>query len=316
VTPRSEAALLGLGRMGQAVAERLLDSGHRLTVWNRSPEASARLSHRGARPVVAPGDVWSEAPIAITFLADDNAVEMVCLEPEGLLTAPHPGRILVEMSTISAECSARIAARAIQSGVRYLRAPVSGNPSVVRAGNLSIIVSGDRRTYEDALPLLSAIGPKIFHVGETEEARIVKLALNAMIAGTMGLLAEAIVLSEAFGLDRRQFLEVVQGSAIGSPFVGYKMQPLIDRDYTATFSTTGMAKDLGLTLDAAATALVSLPVTALVSDQLRLAETLGLGELDMLTLLPVLQDRAGRPTDVPGVGRLGTSTSDAVRAPR
>jgi len=296
---RSEAALLGLGRMGQAVAERLLDGGHRLTVWNRSPEASARLSQRGARAVVGPGDVWSEAPIAITFLADDHAVEMVCLGPEGLLTAPHPGRILIEMSTISAECSAKIAARAAQSGVRHLRAPVSGNPTVVRAGNLSIIVSGDRRTYEDALPLLSAIGPKIFYVGESEEARILKLALNAMIAGTMGLLSEAIVLSEAFGLDRRQFLEVAQGSAVGSPFVGYKTQPLIDRDYSASFSTTGMAKDLRLALAAAATALVPLPVTALMADQLRLAETLGLGGLDILTLLPLLQDRAGRPTDVP-----------------
>ena len=295
----SELTLVGLGRMGQAVAERLLDGGHHLTVWNRSPEPAARLSERGARTVAEAGDVWSEAPVAITFLADDRAVEAVCLAPGGLLDRARPGCVLIEMSTISPECSARVAARAAEAGVGYLRAPVSGNPTVVRAGNLGIVVSGDRLTYEAALPILSSIGAKIFYVGETEEARIVKLALNTMIAGTMGLLAEAIVLCEAYALDRRQLLEVAAGSAIASPFITYKTQPLIDRDYTATFSTIGMAKDLGLALEAAATALVPLPVASILADQFRLAEKLGLGDLDMLALLPVLQDSARQPSDVP-----------------
>jgi 3-hydroxyisobutyrate dehydrogenase-like beta-hydroxyacid dehydrogenase len=295
----SNVALLGLGHMGQAVAERLLDSGHDLTVWNRSPEAAAALADQGARVVATPAAVWAEAPVAITFLADDRAVEAVCLGRNGLLDGPRPGCRLIEMSTISAECSARIAAQASRTGVGYLRAPVSGNPTVVRAGNLGIIVSGDRRTYERSHPLLSDIGPKIFHVGEAEEARIVKLALNAMIAGTMGLLAEGILLAETFGLDRRQFLEVAQGSAIASPFLAYKTQPLIDRDYTPTFSTTGMMKDLGLALEAATTALVSLPLTTLVADQFRRAAAAGLGSLDMLSVLPMLQDDAGRHTDVP-----------------
>jgi 3-hydroxyisobutyrate dehydrogenase-like beta-hydroxyacid dehydrogenase len=300
VSTATEVAIVGLGRMGQAVAERLLEVGHRVTVWNRSPEPAARLVERGARVVGAPADVWLEAPVAITFLADDQAVEAVCLGPDGLLDRTlGGGSLLVEMSTISPDCSAKIAGGAAAAGVAYLRAPVSGNPVVVRAGNLGIIVSGDRRTFDEALPLLSAIGPKVFHVGGGEEARIVKLALNAMIAGTMGLLAEAILLCETLGLDRRQLLEVAAASAIGSPFVAYKTQPLIDRDYTATFSTVGMAKDLTLALDAAATALVALPVTALVAEQLHLAEALGMGHLDMLALLPLLQDGAGRPTDVP-----------------
>lgn len=295
----TEVAIVGLGRMGQAVAERLLETGHRVTVWNRSSEPAARLEERGARVVGAPADVWLEAPVAITFLADDHAVEAVCFGPDGLLDRPSVGGLLVEMSTISPNCSARIAGAAAAAGVEYLRAPVSGNPVVVRAGNLGIIVSGDRRTFEEALPLLSAIGPKVFHVGGGEEARIVKLALNAMIAGTMGLLAEAILLCEGLGLDRRQLLEVAGASAIGSPFIAYKTAPLIDRDYRATFSTVGMAKDLTLALDAAATALVRLPVTTLVAEQLHRAEDLGMGQLDMLALLPLLQDGSGRPTDVP-----------------
>jgi 3-hydroxyisobutyrate dehydrogenase-like beta-hydroxyacid dehydrogenase len=302
----SNVALLGLGHMGQAVAERLLDSGHHLTVWNRSPEAAAALVDQGARVAATPAAVWSEAPVAITFLADDRAVEAVCLGPNGLLDGPRPGCRLIEMSTISAECSARIAAQASRTGVGYLRAPVSGNPTVVRAGNLGIIVSGDRRSFERSQPLLSDIGPKIFHVGEAEEARIVKLALNAMIAGTMGLLAEAILLAETFGLDRRQFLEVAQGSAIASPFLAYKTQPLIDRDYTPTFSTSGMTKDLGLVLEAATTALCALPLTTLVADQFRRADALGLGSLDMLAVLPMLQDDAGRHTDVPFPARQPT----------
>jgi len=295
----SNVALLGLGHMGQAVAERLLDRGHHLTVWNRSPEAAARLAADGARVAATPADVWSEAPVAITFLADDHAVKEVCLGRGGLLDGPPSGCRLIEMSTISAECSARIAAQASRAGVGYLRAPVSGNPTVVRSGNLGIIVSGDRRTFERSRPLLSDIGPNIFHVGEAEEARIVKLAINAMIAGTMGLLAEAIVLAETFGLDRRQLLEVAQGSAIASPFLAYKTQPLIDRDYTPTFSTTGMTKDLDLALEAARTTLVSLPLTTLVADQFRRSAAAGLGPLDMLAVLPMLQDDAGRQSDVP-----------------
>lgn len=295
-----DVAVVGLGRMGRALAVRLAGQGHHLTVWNRSPGAAQELAAEHG-VAVAPdlAGVWAPGRTAITFLADDAAVEDVCTGAGGLLETAPAGAMLVEMSTISAAASARVAEAAARHGVRYLRAPVSGNPSVIAAGNLGIMVSGARADFDAAHDLLHAIGPKVFHVGEGEQARVMKLALNAMIAGTTELLAEAITLGEASGLDRAGMLEVISGSAIASPFVGYKTAALVGRDYTATFSTALLAKDLGLALDAAAGAGVSLPVTEQVAELTRETVAEGLGDLDFLALLPHLQNAAGRPPDVP-----------------
>ncbi|MBX5441423.1 MAG: NAD(P)-dependent oxidoreductase [Solirubrobacteraceae bacterium] len=306
-----DVAIAGLGRMGRALARRLLDQGHRVAVWNRSPGPARALGDAGAEVVGDLAGAWAGGRPVVTLLADDAAVEAVCGE---LVAAAPAGALLVEMSTISAAASERVAARAEAAGVRYLRAPVSGNPSAVTAGDLGIIVSGDRAAFDDALPLLAAIGPKVFHVGDGEQARIMKLALNAIIAGTTQLLAEAITLGEAHGLRRTDMLEVMAGSAVASPFIGYKTAALVGRDYTPTFTTALLAKDLALAVDAAGDDL-PLPVTELVRRLVDEAVDEGLGELDLLALLPHLQHRAGRPTDVPvpARGRAGAGVPRAAR---
>jgi 3-hydroxyisobutyrate dehydrogenase-like beta-hydroxyacid dehydrogenase len=294
-----DVAVAGLGRMGRALAARLLDQGYEVTVWNRSPGPAEEIQGRGARAAVDLPSVWAPNRPVITFLADDDAVGAVCLGEGGLLASAPDGGVLIEMSTISAPCSARIADAAAAAGVGYLRAPVSGNPGVITAGRLGIMVSGDRSLFDAARELLLAIGPQVHYVGDREQARIMKLALNAMIAGTTQLLAEAITLGEASGLDRADMLEVLAGSAIASPFIAYKTAPLVRRDYTATFSTALLAKDLGLALDAAAAANVPLPVTENVRSLTDAACAEALGDLDFTALLPHLQHLAGQPADVP-----------------
>lgn len=289
-----DVAIVGLGRMGQALARRLLDQGHRVAVWNRSPGPAQELAAAGAEVVDDLAGAWAGGRPVITFLADDDAVEVVCAD---LVAGAAPGALLIEMSTISQAASARVAEAADAAGVRYLRAPVSGNPTVITAGNLGIMVSGERAAFDDAHALLTAIGPKVYYVGDAEQARIMKLVLNAIIAGTTQLLAEAITLGEAHGLERADMLDVMAGSAIASPFIGYKTKALVERDYTATFSTALLAKDLGLAMDAAGD--VPLPVTELVRRLTDETVAEGLGELDFLALLPHLQQLAGRPTDVP-----------------
>src|SRR5581483_11070121 len=225
-------SILGLGLMGSAIAERLEGAGRELAVWNRSPAKSEPFAARGVRVLEAPEEAWDHAPVAITMLADGAALEAVAGE---LLGGDRPGRVLVDMSTVGADTSASIARAAERAGVACLRSPVSGNPSVVAAGNLGLIVSGPRDRYDDLLPLLSAIGPHVFHVGTGEEARVVKLALNLMLAGTAQLMAEALVLGEKHGIDRAAMLDVMGASAVGSPFVKYKTSALIDDDYRSTF---------------------------------------------------------------------------------
>ncbi len=288
-------AVLGLGRMGAAIAQRLRSAGHELAVWNRSPQAAAPFADAGASVLARPAAAWERAEVAITMLADDAAVSAVTLDDgTGLLAGPVPtGRVLIDMSTISPAASARIAAAAARCGTGYLRAPVSGNPSVVLAGNLGIIVSGEREAYARCKPMLEDIGPKLFYLGDGEQARVAKLALNLMIGGTTQLLAEALVLGERGGITREQLLEVVAGSAIGSPYVDYKRQALIDGDYSSTFTARLLHKDLTLALEAAHSASVPLPATALVQQLVQSCIAQGWGELDLAVLVPALERAAG-----------------------
>ena len=226
------------------------------------------------------------------MLADPASVEQVVLGEGGVLSGTTVGT-LVDMTTISADASARVAAEAARCGVPFLRAPVSGNPSVVAAGNLTIIVSGPRASFDELTPVLLDIGPKLFYVGEEEQARVVKLALNLMIGGTTQLLAEALVLSEQHGIDRRQMLEVMGGSAIGSPFVRYKSDGLVADDYTSTFTARMLAKDLGLALDLGESGGVPLPLTAVTRELVQACLAAGLGDGDLTVLLPRLRREAG-----------------------
>jgi 3-hydroxyisobutyrate dehydrogenase-like beta-hydroxyacid dehydrogenase len=296
-------AVLGLGRMGSAIAHRLLDAGHELSVWNRTGAATGPFVQRGAVALARPAEAFRTAEVCITMLADGAAVEAVTLGADGLLEGLELGRagaggatadsVLVDTSTISVQSSATVADRCERHGVAYLRAPVTGNPSVVAAGNLGIIVSGPRSEFDRLAGVLRDIGPNLFYVGGAEEARIVKLALNLMIAGTAQLISEAVVLAERHGIERGQMLAVMGGSAVGSPFVKYKTDALIADDYTSTFSATLMQKDLRLALDTAASAGVPLPATELTRQLIGQCIADGMGEQDFMALLPRLRREAG-----------------------
>lgn len=291
-----KVAVVGLGLMGEPIAERLLAAGHELTVFNRTPGRTGPLEAGGATVAAGLAAVWDAADVCFTMVTGDDALRSVT-QGEGGLLAGARGRVVVDMSTVSPAASREIAAAADAAGVAYLRAPVSGNPSVVRAGNLSIMVSGDRAAFETVEPLLREIGPNVFYVGAGEEARVLKLALNLMIAGTAQLISEAVVFGEANGLDRATMLEVMGASAIGSPFVKYKTAPLVARDYTTTFSLANMHKDLAMALEAAGQTGVGMPVAALVDDLVQACIADGLAETDLMTLLPRLQRDAGVTPD-------------------
>jgi 3-hydroxyisobutyrate dehydrogenase-like beta-hydroxyacid dehydrogenase len=278
--------LIGLGNMGTAFAERLLDAGYELVVMNRTPGKSATLEARGATVAPTYVDLAERVDVVLTSLADDEALEAVAA---GILGAARPGTVLVDTSTVSPAASARVASRAEAASVPYLRAPVSGNPTVVRAGTLSFVVSGPPETLERVEAVIRAIGPTVYHVGEREEARIVKLAINLMIGGLAQLMAEALVLGEASGVSRAALLEVMGGSAAGAPFVKYKTDALLRDDYSATFTTALMGKDIDLILDAAADAGVALPVTTEMRTIIRAAIEAGYADDDFMALFPFLR---------------------------
>jgi len=269
--------LIGLGNMGTAIAERLLDAGYPVVVHNRTRAKAEALENRGAEVADTPEALVGRADVVITSLPDDAAFEAVATQVVG---AARSGTVLVDVSTVSPDVSARIASLAEPAGVEYLRAPVSGNPTVVRAGNLSFIVSGETETLERAEPVLRAIGPTITHVGEAEQARVVKLAINLMIAVLAQVISEALVLGEASGVSREALLEVMGSSAAGAPFVKYKTEPLLRDDFSATFTTALMEKDIDLVLHAAAEAGVELPLAGEMKTHLHAAIESGYGGPD------------------------------------
>ncbi|MGE5273101.1 MAG: NAD(P)-dependent oxidoreductase [Verrucomicrobiota bacterium] len=294
-----QIGVVGLGKMGLPIAGRLLDAGHEVTVWNRTAARADPLLERGAQLAASLSGVWATAEACVTMVADDEALRGVMLADDGLLAAAPDGATVVDMSTVSVGASADVARAAAAAGVGYLRAPVSGNPSVVEAGNLTIMVSGDRPAFERLEPTLRHIGPNLFYLGPAEEARVLKLALNLMVAGTCELMAEAIALGEASGLDRASVLDVMGQSAVGSPFVKYKTANLVARDYSATFTVDLMSKDLDLAIAAGGGVGVPLPLTVAVRDLLRECIESGQGGLDLTALLLRLEETAGVAPDPP-----------------
>jgi 3-hydroxyisobutyrate dehydrogenase-like beta-hydroxyacid dehydrogenase len=285
--------LVGLGNMGTAVGERLLEAGYPLVVYNRTLAKTEPLAAGGATVADTLGELAADVGVVITSVANDEALEAVASE---VVTAARPGTVLVDMSTVSPAVSARVASLADAASVDYLRAPVSGNPSVVRAGNLSFIVSGPRETLERVEPILLAIGPTIHHVGDAEQARIVKLAINLMIGGLAQLMSEALVLGEAAGVSRAALLEVMGSSAAGAPFVKYKTEPLLRDDFSATFTTSLMEKDIDLVLDAADENGVELPMAQELKELVRAAVDAGYGDDDFMALFLALRN-ASRSRD-------------------
>ncbi len=279
--------LIGLGNMGTAIGERLLDSGCDLRVHNRSPGKAEPLQARGATVAETAGDLAAAVDIVLTSLADDDALESVAA---AVAAGARPGTVLVDLSTVSPAASARVAAVARQASLPYLRAPVSGNPAVVRAGNLTFIVSGPQEALEPARPVLLSIGRAVHEVGEEEQARIVKLAINLVLGGLAELMAEALVLAEASGVSRAALLETMGDSAAGAPFVKYKTEPLLRDDYSATFTTSLAEKDFDLVLEAARSAGVRLPLAAEVKTLLRSAIEAGYGDDDFMALFPYLRN--------------------------
>lgn len=285
--------LIGLGNMGSAFAERLLDAGYDLLVQNRSLEKTEPLAARGAAVAQSVGGLAAAVEIVLTSLSDDDAFESVA---GAVVGTAKPGTVLVDLSTVSPDASARVAALAEEASVLYLRAPVSGNPAVVRAGNLSFIVSGPDEALERAEPVLRAIGPTLHLVGEGEQARVVKLAVNLVIAGLAQLMSEALVLAEASGVSRRALLETMGDSAAGAPFVKYKTEPLLRDDYSATFTTSLMEKDIDLVLEAAEAAGVRLPLAGEIKTLVRSAIEAGYGDDDFMALF--LHLRSGSDQEV------------------
>ncbi|HEX2153640.1 MAG TPA: NAD(P)-dependent oxidoreductase [Acidimicrobiia bacterium] len=285
---------IGTGRMGFALAGRLLDAGVDLWAYNRTRSKAEPLAEKGAKIVDSPSDL-AERDIVFTMVAGPDDVLDVTIGEEGVLSRGDARpQIIIDATTIDSATSRELTERAAEGGTTVLAAPVSGNPKVVKSGTLTSVVSGPRDAFEVALPYLEVFGRKVTYVGEGDEARLVKICHNLMLGVVTQSMAEITMLAEAAGVSRADFLEFLNDSVMGSTFTRYKTPAFVNLDYTPTFTWHLLRKDFELGLSTGRELDVPLPTAALVHQIVVDGIGRGFGDQDFAALLTRLAEGAGR----------------------
>jgi 3-hydroxyisobutyrate dehydrogenase-like beta-hydroxyacid dehydrogenase len=277
---------LGTGRMGSAMAARLISAGATVTVWNRTAAKTAPVVQLGANRADTASEL-GHCDMVFTSVTSSSDLLAVTLGPEGLFNAQPAPRIVVDTSTVSAEAAAEVRPEAASRGIEFLSAPISGNANVVAEGRASIVASGPRSVFDTVRPYLQAIAPSVTYAGAGEEARLVKLAHNLMVGIITEALAEVTVLAEKGGVAPSAFLDFIDGSVLGSVFIGYKGQAIRSHDYEPTFTTELLRKDFDLGLGAARSLEVPMPVAATTYQAIQTAIGHGYGKSDFAALYEV-----------------------------
>jgi 3-hydroxyisobutyrate dehydrogenase/2-hydroxy-3-oxopropionate reductase len=289
--------LVGAGRMGSAMARAIRAAGHDVVVWNRTRAVADQLADElGGRAVARPADVAAAADVAISMLADGDAVDAVYGGPEGLIAGARPGSVLVDSSTVP-PAVLRGHERAIRKrGAGVLDAPVSGSVTLAEKGSLTLMIGGEVEDLARARPVLEAYGSTIFHLGPVGSGAAMKLAVNTVIFGLNQALAESLVLAERAGIPRDRAYDVLAASAVGAPFVGYKRAAFLDPDGTpVAFAADLAAKDLRLIAELAAAVDISMPQATTNLAVIDAVIASGDGERDFSAVANHLRGRRAAP---------------------
>ncbi|MEA3194368.1 MAG: hypothetical protein QOD26_2701 [Betaproteobacteria bacterium] len=281
---------VGVGKMGLPMASHLLKAGHSVVACDLSPALVEAVVARGATAAATPADAAREAGVVFSSLPDDAALRKVAA---GVLAGAKAGAIFVDTSTVSSTVSAEVAAAAAAKRVHYLRVAMSGNNRMAEQAALTVIASGERDTYEKCCPLLALFGPQQYYVGEAEQSRALKLAINLMVYATIGGLAEALAIGRRGGVEWAQMLDVIAASAIGSPLIKAKNGALKGRDFSATFTCLQARKDLSLINGAAAASGIPAPLAAILAGMVEDCVANGSAEEDYAAMIKSVERAAG-----------------------
>jgi 3-hydroxyisobutyrate dehydrogenase len=299
---RARIGWIGTGRMGYAMAGRLITAGHDVTVWNRTRAKSEPLADNGATVVDSIAEL-ADRDVVFTMVSTSADLAEVTLGDGGLLRQDGISpKILVDSSTVDSEISAEIRAEAAKVGTAFVAAPVSGNGRVADAGRLSIVASGPADVYAAVQPYLETIGRSVTYAGDGEVARLVKICHNVFLGVVTQALAEVTVLAQKGGVTRAAFLDFLNGSVLGSTFTRYKSPAFVNLDLTPTFTPVLLRKDFDLGMDAASELEVPMPVAALTHQMIKSAIGHGHINEDFAVLLTEAAKAAGLelvPENVP-----------------
>jgi len=283
---------IGLGIMGRPMAKNLLKAGYPLVVHSRSKGPVDDLTAAGARSAPSPKAVAGQVDVLITMLPNSPDVEQVVLGPQGVLEGARSGLLYVDMSTISPIVSQKIDKALTARGVKMLDAPVSGGERGAIEGTLSIMVGGDKPTFDLVLPIFQAMGKTITHLGPLGAGGFTKLANQIIVAVNLTALGEALTLARKAGLNRELTLKALSGGLAGSRCLEQKTPNYLSNTYNPGFRVDLHFKDLGLIMESGRALGVPLPTTALVQELFAALRARGRGGLDHSAVITLLEDLA------------------------
>ncbi len=287
-----KVGFIGLGQMGQAMAGRLLEAGHELIVYNRSPEASRALGRKGAAVADKAGGVL-DTEVVITMLADDMAIEAVWIGG-GLVQQLPSSCVHLNMATVSLAMGKRLTQMHRDAGSQYVSAPVFGRPHAAAAGQLEIVAAGADAALERCEPLFSVLGKQTFVVGaEPVLANIVKIARNFLLATMVESLGEAFALVRKSGVDPALFFKITTTTAFNAPVYKSYGQRMVEKDFEPKFALKLGLKDVMLALEAGVATGVPLPTAEFMRERHLAAIAAGFGDKDWAALGEYIAQDAG-----------------------
>jgi 3-hydroxyisobutyrate dehydrogenase-like beta-hydroxyacid dehydrogenase len=289
----ANVGFVGLGTMGARMAKRLIDAGHEVRGWNRTKEKAAWLVDAGMRWGETPRAVADASEFTFTMLTDTAALLAVTEGDDGILAGLGPGKVYVDMSTVSPSASREIAAEVASRGASMMDAPVSGSVVTLDEGKLSVMVGGDPDAFTRVEPVLRDIGPKVTWVGRNGQAVLMKIATNLSLAVQMLAFSEGVLLAEKGGIPREIAVEVLLNSVIASPMVKYRGPFVLAMPEEAWFDVNMMQKDMLLALEMGRELDVALPTTAVTNELLTASRGLGLEKQDFAIVFETLARLSG-----------------------
>jgi 3-hydroxyisobutyrate dehydrogenase-like beta-hydroxyacid dehydrogenase len=292
MTTKDRLGWLGTGRMGAAMARRLIVAGHDVTVWNRTRSKTDDLAAAGASVADSIHDLAS-VDVLFIMVSTPSDLEQVIEGEGGILSAPKLPQIVVDCSSVSIEVSARIRAVLAARGIGFVAAPISGNPHVVAEGLSILMASAPQATYARVAPYLNAIGKTSVWVGEAEQARVVKICHNLYLGLVAQSVSEVTVLAEKSGVPRAAFLEFLNQTVMGSDWVRKRTPDMLSLDWTPTFTTELLRKDFDLGLAIAREQEVPMTLAAGVMQMIQAAIGRGRRDDDFLSLFEVQAESSG-----------------------
>src|ERR1700681_4533942 len=299
----AKLGFVGLGVMGSEMVLRLLEKGHTVIGYNRTPSKAARLTEKGMTLAASPKQVAAASDFTFSMVTNSAALGAIVEGPDGLLAGLAAGKTLIDMSTVSPEFSRSVAAKVRAPGADMVDAPVSGSVITLQEGKLSVMVGGRKETFEAIKPLLLDIGPKVTYVGDNGLALYMKIATNLSLAVQMLAFSEGVLLAEKSGIARDVAVDVLTHSAVASPMIQYRGPFVLQQPEEAWFDVNMMQKDMVLAMDLGRQLDVPLPTTAVSSEILTAARAMGFAKYDFACMFDVLAAMSGVKTPINAGGK-------------